>query len=105
MSKNYKMTGFAKFFIFLILATPLSFIGASYYNGQDPFETIKSWEIFRKKNTEGVKSDVTAFDEKSVLKELELKELEIKQLNEKIIKLEDLIEAQKKEIAELKAKK
>jgi hypothetical protein len=105
MSKNYKMTGFAKFFIFLLLATPLSFIGASYYNGQDPFETIKKWEIFKKKNTDEIKTDVTALDEKSVVKELEIKELEIKQLNEKIIKLEDLIEAQKKEIAELKEKK
>ncbi|MBK7096466.1 MAG: hypothetical protein IPH57_15955 [Saprospiraceae bacterium] len=105
MSKNYKITGFAKFLIFMLFATPLSFIGASYYNGQDPFETIKTWEIFKKKETDNIKSESINIDEKSVVKELKLKELEIKQLNEKIIILEDLLEAQKKEIAELKAKK
>jgi hypothetical protein len=105
MSKNYKITGFAKFLIFLLLATPLSFIGASYYNGQDPLKTIKTWEIFKKKETDNIKSESINIDEKSVVKELKLKELEIKQLNERIIILEDLVESQKKEIAELKTKK
>lgn len=85
--KNYKITGFAKFLIFMLFATPLSFIGASYYNGQDPFETIKTWEIFKKKETDNIKSESINIDEKSVVKELKLKELEIKQLNEKSLYL------------------
>ena len=102
MSKNYKMTGFAKFFIFLLIAAPLSFVGASYYNGQDPFETFKKWDLFNKKDTKTVKSDTKVYENTSLEKELEIKELEIKQQNEKIAKLEELIESQKKEIAQLK---
>ncbi len=40
MAKKYKVTGCAKFFFVLIILTPLAFIGASYYNGQDPFKTL-----------------------------------------------------------------
>lgn len=41
MAKKYKVTGCAKFFFVLLLLAPLAFIGASYYNGQNPFDTIK----------------------------------------------------------------
>jgi Uncharacterized conserved protein len=35
------MTGFARFFLAMLIIAPLSIIGASYYNGQDGIQTIK----------------------------------------------------------------
>jgi len=105
MSKNYKMTPFAKFFIFLIIAVPLAFIGASYYNGQDPFKVIKEMEIFKQKEIRvQEKSDINKVNSNSIDKELELKNMEIQQLSEKVLKLEEIIEVQKKEIENLKSK-
>lgn len=39
---KYKMTGFARFFIFIIVATPIVYLIASYYNGEDGLANIKS---------------------------------------------------------------
>lgn len=36
------MTGFARFFIFIIVATPIVYLIASYYNGEDGLANIKS---------------------------------------------------------------
>jgi len=50
---KYKMTGFARFFIFLIVATPIVYLIASYYNGEDGVANIKS--LFEKsESTESV---------------------------------------------------
>lgn len=42
MPTKYRMTGCAKFFIFLIIAAPLAFLGANYVNHGDPFAGIPS---------------------------------------------------------------
>lgn len=39
--KKYKATGCARFFLVMLILAPLAYIGASYYNGQDPIENIK----------------------------------------------------------------
>lgn len=102
------MTGCAKFFIFLIIAVPLAYIGASYYNGVDPFAKIKEIEIFKSHKSDQSTADeikninAPVSNESTLKKELELKNDEIKFLNEKIRKLEDLINAQKKELDKLK---
>ena len=36
-----RMTSFARFFIFLLIATPLAFFAASYINGEDGVQTLK----------------------------------------------------------------
>ncbi|GLR19221.1 hypothetical protein [Portibacter lacus] len=41
MRRKYKMTGCARFFIFLLIFTPLVLIGVSYYNGNNPINQIK----------------------------------------------------------------
>lgn len=41
MRRKYKMTGCARFLIFLLIFTPLVLIGVSYYNGNNPIEQIK----------------------------------------------------------------
>ena len=106
MAQKYKMTGCAKFFIFFIIAAPLSYIGASYYNGVDPFAKLKSIEIF--KNNKSSSSENTKkievsgnTDNKALIKEIELKEEEIKYLKKKIDKLEDLVKTQKEELSKL----
>ena len=103
MTRTYKMTTFSKFMIFLIIAAPLSYIGASYYNGQDPFEKIRNLEIFNSSPEKKIEVNRPELkDNTSVVKELELKNMEIEQLNEKIKKLEEVIDAQKSEIENLK---
>ena len=42
MKKKYQMTGCAKFFVVVLLLAPLAYIGASYYNGQDGIQNLKS---------------------------------------------------------------
>ena len=106
MAQKYKMTGCAKFFIFFIIAAPLSYIGASYYNGVDPFAKLKSIEIF-KTNSSSDDSKVKIINHSNtnngtLLKEIELKDEEIKYLKKKIEKLEDLIKTQKEELSRIK---
>jgi cell division protein FtsB len=42
MARKIRMTPFARFFIFLLIAAPLAFIGASYFRGEDGIAKIKS---------------------------------------------------------------
>ncbi len=41
MSRKYKTTGCARFFLVVIILTPLAYLGASYYNGQDGWANLK----------------------------------------------------------------
>ena len=74
MRKKYKLTGFARLLIFLIIFTPLAYIGASYYNGEDGVAKIKA--LF---DTSGGNT---------IEAQIESKKSEIKQLNSKIESLE-----------------
>lgn len=37
-----KMTPFGRFFIALLIIAPLAYVGASYYNGQDPLASLRN---------------------------------------------------------------
>ncbi len=37
-----KMTAFSRFLLFLLIFIPLAFVGASYYNGEDPVANFKN---------------------------------------------------------------
>ncbi len=52
-NKKLKTTPFARFFVFLIFFTPLAYIGASYYNGQDGIQNIKNLIGIGASKTEG----------------------------------------------------
>jgi peptidoglycan hydrolase CwlO-like protein len=39
--KKFKLTGFARFLLVMVVLAPLAFIGASYYNGEDGIENLK----------------------------------------------------------------
>ncbi|NNE29521.1 MAG: hypothetical protein HKN16_07785 [Saprospiraceae bacterium] len=41
MATRLKMTGFARFFIFLLIAAPLIYSGVSIYNGDHPLDAVK----------------------------------------------------------------
>ncbi|MCB9080279.1 MAG: hypothetical protein H6555_01040 [Lewinellaceae bacterium] len=36
-----KLTGFARFFIVMVILAPIAYLAASYYNGEDGWENIK----------------------------------------------------------------
>ncbi len=52
MAKKYKLTGCARFFIFLLIIGPLVYFGVSYFRGENPVEPVK--ELI-KETTEKVK--------------------------------------------------
>jgi hypothetical protein len=115
MASKYKLTGCAKFFFFFIVAAPLAYIGASYYNGQDPIQQAKDFFNFGDKE----KTETTGSNDSEnitpsngeVSGELQLKESEIKYLQTKLDnckeesdKQEMLIETLNKEVTRLKQK-
>ncbi len=107
MRRKYKMTGFARFLIFLIMFTPLAYMGAAYYNGEDGIEKIKSFienitssdepsektveaEVPREiKSEEKVESETPAETKDVIIKN---QEAEIKELEERLNKLEKQVE-------------
>jgi len=74
MRNKYKITGFARLLIFMIFFAPLAYIGASYYQGEDGIEKIKS--IFNK--TENNSSESQISKKKAEIIELESKLEELK---------------------------
>ncbi|WP_420460808.1 hypothetical protein [Neolewinella sp.] len=38
-----KLTGFSRLLIFLLIALPIVYAGAAYYNGEDPVANVKGW--------------------------------------------------------------
>ena len=113
MAKKYKLTGCAKFFIFFIIAAPLAYIGASYYNGQNPIQEVKEFiQKFRPDKETKPLEDTGNIENGSngtVYQEIELKELEIKTLKKDLEdckslneKKDNLIEAKNEEIKKLK---
>lgn len=41
MSRRLKSTPFARFLLAMLFIVPLAYMGAAYYNGEDPIQTIK----------------------------------------------------------------
>jgi len=117
MARKYKLTGCAKFFIFFIIAAPVAYVAASYYNGQDPIREAREFfaSFFDSQDEGGEDIASPGFSETrnegggTVYQEMELKDLKIKNLERDLedcealnTKQSDLIEAQKKEITHLK---
>ena len=81
MARRVRLTVFSRFLLVMIILVPLAYLGASYFNGQDGVENIKS--LFESK--EGDRNTTT-----------------IKDLNSTEVTLESQIEALKKENIALK---
>ena len=69
MKNKYKITGFARLLIFMILFTPLAYLGASYYQGENGIEKIKS--MFNKDSKDTIENRISK-------KKKEIQSLEIK---------------------------
>jgi hypothetical protein len=42
MTKRIRLTGFARFLFVMVILVPAAYIGASYYNGEDGFQNLKT---------------------------------------------------------------
>lgn len=101
MGPKYKVTGCARFFVFLILFVPAVFFGAAYFRGENGVQIIKDFYhsiIGGGSSTEEVKDKAKA-EEKAKAEakaEEEAKDKEIERLKEEI-------EEKDKEIEKLKS--
>lgn len=91
MSRRLKTTPFARFLIAMLFIVPLAYIGASYYNGEDPIALIKDKLGMDENTTRTVDQEVKYDDETYDFRQ------EIEDLKARIQELED-------ENAELKEK-
>lgn len=41
MQRKFRLTGFTRFFLVMIIVAPLAYLAASYYNGEDGIANIK----------------------------------------------------------------
>ena len=104
MQKKYKMTGCAKFFIFLLFAIPAAYFASAYYHGEDGIGFIKE-KIGLITSSDGSQNDLSEAREAN-LKALENQqqyEKTIQELNAKIKNLEMQLKAMEEEIKALKA--
>jgi hypothetical protein len=60
MKRKYQSTGFARFLLMLLIATPVSYICASYYTGKDGIAEIKAIFLPKTKAAEPVVATVPA---------------------------------------------
>jgi len=86
--KKYRLTGFTRFFVVMIILAPIFYIGASYYNGEDGIENIKNLIGINKEKTEVVISDEPVTDAKDLQARIQELEKENATLKAKIQELE-----------------
>lgn len=97
MARKLKSTPFARFLVAMLFIVPLAYIGAAYYNGEDPIQLIKE-KLGMDKNTTTVEQmdtdrpDEEVYDLRAEVEQLKqrLKDLELEnaELKEKVRQLE-----------------
>ncbi|MCH2083073.1 MAG: hypothetical protein MK226_11835 [Saprospiraceae bacterium] len=91
MARKFKTTPFARFFLMILILAPLAYVGAAYYNGEDPIQNVKQAigleQTIDNKDSKATKkikgkSEVERLREenKKLKKELQEKKAEIKKL-------------------------
>ncbi len=96
MARRLKLTGFARFFILLVILAPVSYIIASYANGEDGVENLKRLLGINAK----IEQPATSKDNGGTV--FISKAQRIASLEKEIAILQDSLEAKDLEIAELK---
>jgi len=100
MGPKYKVTGCARFFVFLILFVPAVFFGAAYFRGENGVQIIKDfYHSIVGGTSDKAKAEDKAKDTygiKELNEKLEAKDIEIEKLKEEL-------EAKDKEIDKLKS--
>ena len=110
MARSYRLTGFARFFIVMLLLVPIAFFVASYINNEDPIEgfnkligkeTTKTEEVISDKKTQENAQNVEQANSQAVNTDLKEK---VKKLEDKVKDLESKLYQKNEEIIELKNK-
>lgn len=102
MGPKYKVTGCARFFVFLIIFVPAVFFGAAYVRGENGMQIIKDFYhsivggSSVAKGAEEAEGAKDTYNVDALQKELNAKEKEIEKLKEEL-------ESKDKEIAKLKS--
>jgi Skp family chaperone for outer membrane proteins len=99
MGPKYKVTGCARFFVFLVLFVPAVFFGAAYYRGENGVQIIK--DFFQSivgggSSTESKERKEETYSSDDLKEKLEAREEEIQRLRKEL-------EAKEKEIEKLKS--
>lgn len=97
MKRKYKLTGCARFVIFMIIFIPIVWIGVSYYQGNDPLTSVK--DLFKIENTDSntersTEPNSTISDSNILKQELKLKDARIKDLEKEILELKYQLQSQ-----------
>ncbi len=108
-TNKLKLTGFARFFLVMLILAPLAFFGASYYNGEDGIAKIKA--LFSgKENTEVVTEQPQPATETEInaevarlRDELSTKTQKLEELYKRNAELEKQLKDQAAELVEVKA--
>ena len=99
MRPKYKVTGCARFFVFLVIFVPAVFFGAAYFRGENGVQIIKDF-------FSGITGGKTGQDEAKAEETYNVEDLkeDLEKAEEEIKTLKEEIEAKDKEIELLKAK-
>ncbi len=102
-----KLTGFARFFIVMLFVVPLAYIGASYYNGQDPFKNAGDFLNKFKSNTVTETTTENTTNAPNGEIDLQIKDLEtrIRELEQENTELREKIRQMDVQIKELRRQK
>lgn len=89
MARGLKLTGFARFFLMLVVMAPLAYMIASYANGEDGLANLKKLVGIEQKSTQG-STDVASVEDDAVTKreKVRLLEQEVAALKEKLMERE-----------------
>jgi len=87
MATRTKMTPFARLLLVIIIVAPLAYLGASYYNGEDPLKNITD-TFSGSDRIESSNPDLGSKSKEELILKIELLEMRISQLEQKIESLE-----------------
>lgn len=98
MARRLKSTPFARFLIAMLFIVPLAYIGASYYNGEDPIALIKD-KLGMDDNATEMTTDKATYDDEAY----DFRQ-EIEDLKDRIQELEKENEDLREKIRELETR-
>ena len=88
MATHTKMTPFARLLLVIVIVAPLAYLGASYYNGEDPLKNITDTFSGGTDKIEHVDSELGSMSKEDLINKIDLLEIRISQLEQKIENLE-----------------
>ena len=94
MKRKYKLTGCARFLIFMIIFVPIVWAGVSIYQGQNPVEQVKDFFNIESTTDSNKSIENSKVSDISILQqELKIKDQRIEELEEEIKELKNQLES------------